>query len=725
MKKRDLELLKSKIEIAEQYVKEVGKPIQVSTVYKGVNIGVWKQNLRALDKQDRLNNIPQELRRRLEDIGFFEDNVKKRLKDEEKIKIFEEYLSKHPDANITFTTVDDDGTPIGKYLEWIIIKYNRQLRTGKELIKPEVLDYLKAKAFYNYRRDYEVIKFRRTFNCTYEVANQLKQKYGDFSSFIIAYKSNKVDKSDLISPILSKLRATGILVNADELSEQVRNGYLKLANDISKVPTEKNVLIDGKEYPYVPIFDRKRIDEVLKNVTNVQLEMIQNNYGLIEGKKVQNINVISKKENKTMATISARIKKGLETLRQSEIDITSEQLNLINKYVAKLELLKKDTEAVKYISEDSALEPELEKLIIDSLREKVESNINQKNKKLKSLYEYYFSEEYSVFAEQPTKSFFMSDAAESDRVFELNQYVEELPINEFIKHNLHDNGCNIIFDVVNLIINRKLNLTETKKLVKVLNLPISTYRKCKNREIAEMNSLLSKQYFEDKLNVDIENVGFNNRTIGILKRRNCNSFLDVVNLVNADVSKFNDEEYVKNVIMRLGKIEKIGQKTAEDIFDKLGELLKEKEIESNADLNINSKIENFDFNIRAYHVLKKCGYNTIKDILNFENCNNFNLSYDESIKLLESKLNACKNLGEKTCREIIEKIEPYIVEENKNKIQMDDENKKEEAIKRFKKNAKELVALDVSIQEARHNKDIETEIRKINQKNQLCKELER
>ena len=58
MKQINLELLESKIQLAEEYVKEVGEPIRATTVYKGVNIGTWRQNLRASEKRDELN-IPK------------------------------------------------------------------------------------------------------------------------------------------------------------------------------------------------------------------------------------------------------------------------------------------------------------------------------------------------------------------------------------------------------------------------------------------------------------------------------------------------------------------------------------------------------------------------------------------------------------------------------------------------------------------------------------------
>ena len=275
-------------------------------------------------------------------------------------------------------------------------------------------------------------------------------------------------------------------------------------------------------------------------------------------------------------------------------------------------------------------------------------------------------------------------------------------------------------------------LSEIKELVKVINLPISEYRQSRDKEIdkteLEKNKLFKRYFFEDKLNVPIESVGFSNRTIGALKKRNYNTLLSVFNLLNADISRFDDEQYVRSVVVRLVRGQKIGQKAAEDIFYTLNQFLKEKDIKEDIDFSIDSKIENLDFSIRAYNVLKRCGYNTIEDILSFANCDKFNLSYEENIKLLESKLSACRNLGEKTCQEIVEKVEPYIeakIEKNNDAELDDNQKKKEEAIKRFAKNAKMLVDLDMSIAGARANNDRELEIKRINQRTEVYKELER
>ena len=60
--------IEQKLEIMEEFVRETGEEIKSNTVYRKLNIGIWKNNIRSQDNRGELYISP-ELRERFKKIG--------------------------------------------------------------------------------------------------------------------------------------------------------------------------------------------------------------------------------------------------------------------------------------------------------------------------------------------------------------------------------------------------------------------------------------------------------------------------------------------------------------------------------------------------------------------------------------------------------------------------------------------------------------------------------
>jgi len=753
--------LEQKVKIFEMYMEEVGEKITAKTVYRGYKIGMWQANLRADERNKRVSpDMTYELKEKLHDMGILSRERKERVTDEEKVIAIEEYMMQHPDEEILTSTVAEDGTPVGQYVNWLSTKYNRQERLGKQILSLEVEKKLVENHFYKAKKDKRVVEISKKLGISLVRAAELADTYGNLDGVIMAYKQGQIDKNT--SSMFKNIKLLGYLINAEDLDEKTKNAYIDFALTISKKSKIKNgsMHFDGKSYSHIRIFDRLKVDEVLDSLSEREKTRYVK-YFKLDGADIDTrLEDLMAQENVSMRTMKERFYNCLNRLRRNNAQIEVDQISYKKRYNELKKLNAKSIKKVGYITENqrriyarlgynvltdaevrrfrremaeqgitldennqfngmvSVLSPYVEQLISEALLEKAHEDFKQKDDFFKGIYEYYYSDEYSIFADNTTKSANLRDDAQT---YSFEQNVEELNLDEKIIAKLKENNCLKVSDLIALINMgewEKIGIieNEVKLIVKDLGFPLEIYRDTRNNQIdtdeVRKNSQIRHEIQKEHFDAKVETLALPHKTKKLLERKGCSSIQDIINYMGLDMNKIDDEEYIDIMMMRLKKNKGLSNEHVEYILKMIKDYFEQNELPFNYftknkcvfDMNI----EVLGLSARSYNALSHWGAEKISDIIIVPNFDLSQFLYDNNyIEMVRAKLSTIRNLGQQSVEEVIYKTIDFILEQmpldEKQRETLNGEAKKI-LIQRFIENSKILGIIDEKSQETRAQK---------------------
>ena len=265
--------IEQKLEIMEEFVRETGEEIKSNTVYRKLNIGIWKNNIRSQDNRGELNISP-ELRERLKKIGVIGERKRSvPISDEQIYNMLIDFHKVNPSQRIEKNTVDSHGSKIGIHKGWLQHRYNcGEIRLSDEQIKDlRGLGYLRLSP-----KEHEEIN--RKYGIDKVVAKRIFEKYGDIDQFVEGYKTGKI-KIDPEERARLGIREPGVVtICSREISLKQKEGYVKLALKLLE-------LREASSVPYTEIqsIDIDVLDKELKRLSIRQETVLRKRYGLDDG----------------------------------------------------------------------------------------------------------------------------------------------------------------------------------------------------------------------------------------------------------------------------------------------------------------------------------------------------------------------------------------------------------------------------------------------------------
>jgi len=651
--------IEKKIEIFREYKQKIGLPINISTKYKGYNIGIWRSNLREQEHKEKLpRDVTEEMKNELISLGVLGNRkVERRISDEEKINAIEAFAEEHPDVPIKLSIKSEEGIPIGKYLSHLKLKYNRQVKTGEQILKPDILKRLKEKNFYETKKEEEIKKLIERFGIEREDATPLIEKYGSVKETIKAHKEG-------IEKISSKIKMGGcILVNSDIDDPRIEEAYRRLGLSIfGKEHCGQTIEINGHTYKRILVIDKKQLDTVLQNLKPREIEILKKNFGLEDGIK-RTLDEIGKEQNVYASRIMQIIQNALVKLRYDSIDWST----------------------------------------------KIEKCSEQIEQKIEEAYQYYWSDEYSLVIDEKNKKIDMGmekQKSNTEAVFNDDTDIFKIGFEVSTCKCLYRNGLKTWKDIKHMKKSDFIKIDRIgKKKANEIMQKIERYRKLEGENI---------QPIDDE--IDIVKLGISKNTCAILNANGYKSWKDIKDITEDDLIEIKGigKNKAKKIIDKIKEYTQPSNKVSENKYgrviedksaeDGISEIeLKENEKEKQEEIiNDETPINYFGFSVRAYHALRRKGYKVWKDIKG--------LTEEEFLKI--------RNIGIKTVKEIMEKIAKYQQLQNSSTQQLEasiqsDEDKIQLEIEEFNKMSRELALIDEKIEQVMSENRTNEETKKL------------
>lgn len=290
-----------KIEIMKRYIEETGSQIKFNTVYEGYNIGIWQNNMRQDDRNEKLN-ISQKLRDEFEKIGVLgKRKRRKKITFDDKYEKIIKFLEENPDTEIVLGVEDKNGSPIGVYKSWIQQQYNE----GKiKLNGPKIKKLLEMGIIK--RPAKERMEIAKQYGISKKVVNYILEKYGDMDNFILEYKSGKIglDKEELQMCGIQSPRVFALC--SYDISKRQKSAYIRLVEQVCDSEDIKLLYNGG----YINIDD---INETLQTLSDIEQMLLNYTYGL--NGEIKKLAEIGQEQGCSFQNVSARIYKTLEKIK--------------------------------------------------------------------------------------------------------------------------------------------------------------------------------------------------------------------------------------------------------------------------------------------------------------------------------------------------------------------------------------------------------------------------
>ena len=282
---------------------ETGEEIKSNTVYKNLNIGVWKNNIRSQDNRGQLHISP-ELKERLKKIGVIGERKRSApISDEQIYKMLIDFHKVYPSKKIEKNTVDSNGSKIGIHKGWLQHRYNcGELRLSDDQIKKlKELGYLRLSPK-------ELKEINRKYGIDQVTAKRIFEKYGDIEKFAEGYKDGKVKLDPEERARLGIIESRVVTICSREISLKQKEGYVKLAIKLLKLRKLSFI-----PYTKIQSIDIDILDKELEKLSIRQEKVLRKRYGLDDG-SVATLSEIAKEYGVRQTRIEQIQKKAEERL---------------------------------------------------------------------------------------------------------------------------------------------------------------------------------------------------------------------------------------------------------------------------------------------------------------------------------------------------------------------------------------------------------------------------
>ena len=294
-----------KFRIMREYIELTGQSIGYSTVYKGMNLGAWQNNIRHYYKKGILK-ISEELEEAFKSIGVLEDLEEgepkrkgKKIPYEEQKQMYsaiKEFVVRHP------YSLDIYSCSIGEYVKTLQQQYN----IGRLILSPEEIENLIALEILRPIGIGKSVSER--FGISKQAVRYINVKYGNIDKFIIDYKNGELNLSEEEMRLCGIQNPVGIVLSEYDISAKQKMGYIRLLNDVC-TPVQIETFYNSG---YINIDD---VNQLLQTLPEKQQRMLEVLYGL-NGQNARTLYQISNKTGVSHQRINLFVERILDSIRE-------------------------------------------------------------------------------------------------------------------------------------------------------------------------------------------------------------------------------------------------------------------------------------------------------------------------------------------------------------------------------------------------------------------------
>lgn len=300
-----------KLEIMLEYIKETGKNITTNTVYKGYNIGLWKQNLRQ-DYRKGVLNISDELLKKFMDSAIIIEGKEKsdKTSEQEKYEFLIQMVEKTPEEIKNARM--ENGFSVRKARNSLQIKYNKG---NCSLSKKQIKNLMKAgilKPSVDIR-----IALTDKFGLPENLAVRAEIIWKSKDALLKEYKTmdESICKDSSKYEILEDLCTSDffhapniISISSESITELQKEKYWSFVADVFDIKSSMRYF-NPEEY-----LDIDKIKQALSSLTDIEKKCLEYKYGLI-GDKTYTMKQIGEEFNLSKQRIDQIIKEAMRKMR--------------------------------------------------------------------------------------------------------------------------------------------------------------------------------------------------------------------------------------------------------------------------------------------------------------------------------------------------------------------------------------------------------------------------
>ena len=615
--KRNIVPLKEKIETFERYFEEGNTELDGTTIFEGKPIGAWAITIRSLVKNESDSiNLTEEQLQILTNYGVLERRIDSTL--DEKIDAVVAWKGKYPklpisksssknksisnkvkaqleqiaaDEGISYSEIEEKYRKIQSYYDYI------KQREWKGKLSPEQI--LKCKdgnlggSFgFSTQKD----KIAERLNINVEYVDHIITKYGSIDNFIKLYRDGKIEPESFGMDLNSVIEN---VVDVD--NSKYSKNYKYFVNDVCRG------VFDTSGFHMI---SSKSIDEALNTLPEIEREILQLRYGLLDGKGMilDSIKEHYAEKNFSRERVRQREAKALRYVRHPSrnekiipisIDRLKDNIELIDEEREEVVQLENDMYDSNLLFRHESLEDtdfELSKLeLIKQLSEKygrrfkTRTQVEEERKQDKRLED--------AFKRRKMRAI-LKESLEEDSEFQEDIDILRLLLSTNDRAMFGIEGIKTIADLV-LWIEENKDSKSTQRIVSSNSERINDYlEKAKpiiDKRIKELEETNEKIYKGE--DIPIEEIDFSVRTYKCLHRYGIMSMQQLASL--------SDEEI-------LG-IRNLGQKSFEEVKGQIESFRKQNELETDVDEKFVSIVD-ANLSISSYYTLKRAGINSINEL---------------------------------------------------------------------------------------------------------------
>lgn len=657
--KRNIVPINEKIETFERYFEEGNTELDGTTIFEDKPIGAWATTIRSLVKNESDSiNLTEEQLQILTNYGVLERRIDSTL--DEKIDAVVAWKEKYPKLSISRAKNKEISTKVKVQLEQIAVdegiayfeieeKYRKiqgyydyiKQRESKGKLSPEqVLKCKEGNLGGSFGFSTQKEKIAERLNIDVEYVDHIVTKYGSIDNFINLYRDGKIES-----------KSFGM--DLDSIIENV------IDIDNNKYSSNYKYFVDSVyrgifDTPGFHIISSKSIDEALNTLPEIEREILQLRYGLLDGKSMS-LDTVKEhyaEKNYTRERVRQKEAKAIRRLRHPTIFKEKIIPILIERLKDNIELTDEEREEVVQLENDmydsnllfrhKSLEDtdfDLSSLeLIKQLSEKYGRRFKTRTEVEEERKEYKRREDASKRREMRG---ILKASLEEDSEFQEDIDILRLLLSKDDRAILGKKQIRTIADLV-LWIEEHKDSNSTQRIVssnsEIINDYLEKAKPIIDKRIKELDE-------NDENPVSIEYADL--------------SLSGYYSLINAGIDTMNELATLSDE--EICKIKVADKSTLKEILAIAEAFRTEKGIVPSDtpkdDINLaDITLEAMDFSVRTYNCLHRHGIKSMQELAN--------LSDEELLKV--------RNLGRRQCEEVKSKIESFI-KQNEIKVEVEAE----------------------------------------------------